>query len=227
MLKQIPNCRCKIFQPNLLAKKFQRKRTIFRKSPSFSLENLRKLSPHQKSFPSEDKLEKPAYTSALAYGLDHHIPTNINKNAIFTEFEQFFQNLLRDILLIPENELSRIKTKLRNTCDKYCNVKVPYKYRDNVSKLSKRQDIVILKQDKERGVVLMDRHKYTDKRLALLLTKQFTTLTNDPTKTLESKVQRTLRKIKSKFTEQEYKKLVELDHALGNSMVLPKYIRYQ
>ena len=28
--------------------------------------------------------------TALAYGLDHHIPTNINKNAIFTEFEQFF-----------------------------------------------------------------------------------------------------------------------------------------
>ena len=53
----------------------------------------------------------------------------------------------------------------------------------------------------------MDRHKYSDKCLRLLLTKQFTVLNNDPTKTLESKVQRTLRKLKSKFTEQEYKKL--------------------
>ena len=53
----------------------------------------------------------------------------------------------------------------------------------------------------------MDRHKYTGKCLALLSTKQFTTLTKDPTKTLESKVQWTLQKIKSKFTEQEYKKL--------------------
>ena len=53
----------------------------------------------------------------------------------------------------------------------------------------------------------MDRHKYTDKCLALLSAKQFTTLTNDLTKTLESKVQRILRKIKSKFIEQEYKKL--------------------
>ena len=35
----------------------------------------------------------------------------------------------------------------------------------------------------------MDRHKYTDKYLALLSTKQFTTLTNDTTKTLESKVE--------------------------------------
>ena len=144
---------------------------------------------------------------ALVYGLDHHIPTNINKDAIFTESEQFFQNLLRDISHIPENELSRIKTKLRNTCEKYCNVKVPCKYKDIVSKLSKREDLVILKQDKGRGVVLMDRHKSSVKCLTLLSTKQFTTLTNDPTKTLESKVQRTLRKIKSKFTEQEYKKL--------------------
>ena len=55
----------------------------------------------------------------------------------------------------------------------------------------------------------MDRHKYTDKCLSLLSTKQFTTLTNDPTKTLESKVQRTLRKIKSKFTKQEYKKFYQ------------------
>ena len=53
--------------------------------------------------------------SALAYRLDHHISTNINKNAIFTEFE----NLLRDISHIPENELSRIKTKLKNTCEMY------------------------------------------------------------------------------------------------------------
>ena len=145
--------------------------------------------------------------TALAYGLDHHIPTNINKKTIFTEFEQFFQTLLRDISHIPENELNRIKTKLRNTCEKYCNVKVPYKYRDIVYKLSKKEDIVILNQDKGRGVVLMNRHKYTDKCLALLSTKQFTTLTNDHTKTLESKVQRILRTIKSKFTEQEYKKL--------------------
>ena len=105
--------------------------------------------------------------TALAYGLDH-IPTNINKNAIFTEFEQFFQKLLRDISHIPENELSRIKAKLGNTSKKYCNVKVPCKCKDIVSKISKREDTVILKQDKGRGVVLMDRYKYTDKCLALI-----------------------------------------------------------
>ena len=106
---------------------------------------------------------------------------------------------MRDISSIPENEPSRIKTKLRNTCEKYCNVKVPYKYRDIVSKISKREDIVILKQDKGRGVVLMDRHKYTEKCLALFSAKQFIALTNDPTKFLESKAQRTLTKNKTKI----------------------------
>ena len=45
-------------------------------------------------------LTEEEMTALLAYGLDHHIPTNINKNAMFTEFEHFFQNLLRDISLI-------------------------------------------------------------------------------------------------------------------------------
>ena len=68
--------------------------------------------------------------------------------------------------------------------------------REIVSKLSKREDIVILKQEKGRGTLLMDRHKYNDKCLALLSTKQFTTFKKDPIRTLESKDQQTLRKIK-------------------------------
>ena len=41
----------------------------------------------------------------------------------------------------------------------------------------------------------------------MLSTKQFTVVENDPTKPLESKIQRTLRKLKSKITDQEYKHL--------------------
>ena len=62
-----------------------------------------------------------------------------------------------------------------------------------MSKLSKRENIVILKQDKKGGVLLTDNFKYIDKCLALLSAKQFT-------KTLEIKVQRALQKIKSNFT---------------------------
>ena len=30
---------------------------------------------------------------------------------------------------IPENKLQQVKAKLRNTCERYCNIKVPYKQR--------------------------------------------------------------------------------------------------
>ena len=47
--------------------------------------------------------------NALSYGLDHHIPTKANRNAVSTEFEHFFQNLLKDISNIPESELAHVK----------------------------------------------------------------------------------------------------------------------
>ena len=103
-----------------------------------------------KNFRENQKMNYENIT-ALAYVLDYHIPTNVNKKAIFTELQQFFQNLLRYISHIPENEVSRIKPKVRNKCEMYYNVKVLYKYRYIVSKLSKRQRMVILKQNKRVG----------------------------------------------------------------------------
>ena len=144
---------------------------------------------------------------ALSYGLDTHIPTNTNSNTIATEFELFFQNLLRDISDIPESEISKIKTKLRNTCEKYSKVKVPYRHRKIVLELSKNKNIVILKQGKGRGVVVMDKHKYLEKCMSMLTTKPFKQVDSDPRKTLESKVQRSLRKLKSRLSPYQYKKL--------------------
>ena len=61
-----------------------------------------------------------------------------------------------------------------------------------------------MKQDKGRGVVIMDKHKYIEKCLEMLNTKQFSKISVDPTKKTEAKIQRVLRKIKSKLTIQEY-----------------------
>ena len=52
--------------------------------------------------PNGDPLEN-------SYGLDHHIPTSSNYNAVETEFEQFYQNILSNISYIPENELTQLK----------------------------------------------------------------------------------------------------------------------
>ena len=46
---------------------------------------------------------------ALPYELDHYIPTSVNRKIITTEFELFFQSLLRDISNIPKNEINKVK----------------------------------------------------------------------------------------------------------------------
>ena len=82
----------------------------------------------------------------------------------------FFQNLLNDIPAILKENLARIKTKLRLTCEKYYQVKPYFKYSQVIQDLSKNKEIVILKQDKDRGVVILDRSKYMEKCLSILST---------------------------------------------------------
>ena len=151
-------------------------------------------------------LSNEEYT-ALSFGLDHHIPTKSKNVVIEVEFEQFYQGLLRNLTHIPDNELTSLKTKLRSTCEKYSKIHVPYKYKKVINNLSKNENIVILKQDKGRSVVILDRAKYTEKYMALLNTERFKRLTTDPTAAAERKIQNVLRKTKSKFSEQEYKRL--------------------
>ena len=85
---------------------------------------------------------------ALSYGLEHHIPFKVTGNSVNTEFERFYQSLPLDISTIPEECIAKIKTQSRSTCEKYCSVKIPFRYRQTIKRLSNNKDIVILKQDK-------------------------------------------------------------------------------
>ena len=80
------------------------------------------------------------------------------------------------------------------TCENYSKTRVPYKYKQVINYLSKSNNIVIMKQDKGKGVVIMDKTKYQGKCLAILDTNQFVKLNIDPTKEIETKIQRDLRK---------------------------------
>ena len=90
---------------------------------------------------------------------------------------------------------------------KYHNSKTANKYKKVIDRLSKNNNIIIIKKDKGREVAILDRTKYIDKCLSMVATKQFSKLDYDPTSKLESKVQRTFRKIKSKLPKNLYKKL--------------------
>ena len=69
---------------------------------------------------------------------------------------------------------------------------------------------IILIQDKARGVTILDRKDYIEKCVLILNTSQFRKLNTDPTKPLEKKVQRTLRK-KHELEDTEYKWLYQTD----------------
>ena len=64
-----------------------------------------------------------------------------------------------------------------------------------------------MKQDKGRGVIIMDRNKYLNKCLALLNSEQFVKLNQDPTAKTEKKVQKIFQKIKQQLPKEVYQKL--------------------
>ena len=77
------------------------------------------------------------------------------------------------------------------------NVSKIHIYKTIIDGLSNNQSICIMKQDKGRGVVVMDRSKYTEKCLSILQTEQFTKLRPYPIKSIENKIQRELRILKT------------------------------
>lgn len=82
--------------------------------------------------------------------------------------------------------------------------------------LSKWNDIAIFKADKGFSFVILDRGKYTKKRLAIFNTTQFQKLNKDPTKAMERKVQNILRRINSKLTINEQKQQYPSGSSPGN-----------
>ena len=71
-------------------------------------------------------------------------------------------------------------------------------YQEVMKQLSMNKAIDTMKQDKGYGVVIMNWSELFEKRLSELQMKQFTKLDYNPTRTLENKVKRTFRKMKSK-----------------------------
>ena len=132
-----------------------------------------------------------------------------------TEFESFYQSLLLDISTIHEESIARIKTQLRSTCEKYYSVKIPFRYQQAIKRLSNNKDIGILKQDKVRRVVILNRSKYIEKCLSIVNSNQFLQVDKDPTASTERKVQKRLRKIKDKIPSLLYSNIYPTRSAPG------------
>ena len=94
-----------------------------------------------------------------------------------------------------------LKTRILNTSHKYNGINVLYRYRQIIRNLSNNEKIKVLKQDNSRGVVIIDSSQYMKKFLNILNNDNFIKLTADPTKSTEGKIQRAIRKIKSKLSK--------------------------
>ena len=115
----------------------------------------------------------------------------------------FYQNILPNLSHILDNQLTELKSKLRNVCHKYNNINVPYNYQNIVKYLANNKDIRILIQDKGKGVVIMDSSKYIEKCLSILDNEKIMKIIDDPTKRIECKIQRCVRKVKNKISKTE------------------------
>ena len=179
---------------------------------------LRKLREDSRTLPQEPALKylpsivhnfssyvlSKEESESLAYGLDHYIPANIDKRRLEVEFEDFYQSILWNTKDLPENAKLNLKTKFLSTFQNYKKIKAPYDHRETIKKLSTNKDIMLLKQDKGRGIVIMDRTKYIDKCMDILNTDKFMVLNDDPTAQFESRVQTCLRSMKKRLDLRTY-----------------------
>ena len=100
-----------------------------------------------------------------------------------------------------------MKSKIRRTCENYLKIPSKSAYEETIRRLSRNNNITVLRQDKGKGVVLMNRSKYIEKCVSQLNSANFSKLNNDPTKSFERKVQDSLRKVKDAIGEETYKKI--------------------
>ena len=113
----------------------------------------------------------------------------------------------KDISHLNNDVITRLKTKLRHICDKYSRIKVPCNYRHVINNLRRNKQLIIFKQEKGKGVVLLDKTKYVKKCFSIINTNKFKKLDKNTTVSYEAKIQRILMKMKSQFTLEEYNKV--------------------
>ena len=182
------------------------------------IERLRDLKSSEEFETNEQFIEKTihnfsSYTLSndenitLSKGLDQHVPSKLKSNDIQTQFEMFFQTITNDLPPIDNDDKEELKTKLRSCCSQYEKITIPNDKKEIIDSLTNNTNIVILKLDKGKGVVVMHRTDYIQKCNDLLSSSKFKLLETDPTRPTERKLQSLLRRIKSKIPEYLYKQL--------------------
>ena len=128
---------------------------------------------------------------------------------------------------LDQQRQDELKRKIRRTCENYSRINAPYRYQKIIDNISINKGIILIKQDKGRGVVILDKKHSIEKCINILDSKQFKKLQKDPRKTLQNKMQRTLRKIKQYLDENEYKRMCPTGSRPGLFYTTPKVHKSQ
>ena len=102
-------------------------------------------------------------THILSSAFDHHIESKMDANKIKTEF--IYQHLEKQCTNLTSHEKDALKSKIQRTCENYINIPSKSQFEEIIKKLTKNKNIVILRQDKGKGTVLMNKSKYVEKYL--------------------------------------------------------------
>lgn len=143
----------------------------------------------------------------LSFTLDHYVPYKHDVRKIEVAFEKFYQHVIPHTTHLDEREKTGLKSKFLSTFRNYSKIKNTCEQQQVIDGLRRNKNIVILKQDKGRGVVVMNKSDYFQKALGFLEEPPFIKLGEDPTKSFQGKVQRTLLKMKNAFDKKTYKTL--------------------
>jgi len=81
-----------------------------------------------------------------------------------------------------------MKSKIRRSCENYCHIKPDDNATKVINKLSNEKNISVIKQDKGRGVILLDIAVYIQKCMEHLNSNHFIKLETDKTKNVEETV---------------------------------------
>ena len=76
-----------------------------------------------------------------ALWLEQHLPLKLNENNIKTELECLYQDIVRCIPTLSEEEKCTVKTKLRNTFEKYGKIRTPFPQRKIIDNLMNSETI--------------------------------------------------------------------------------------
>ena len=144
----------------------------------------------------------------LSRTLDHYIPfVNQRSKRTQVEFERLYTEVLANAKDLDTQQKLSLKTSFLRAFDGYSRIKVKDADKRIIEGLYRNEGITVLRQDKGRGVVILNKSDYIEKCENFLNGREFERLQNDPTASFQTKVQNLLRSMKNKFTKAEYQQV--------------------